>query len=395
MSDTIQDLFGRLQRLALGIGTLALLGCLAGLWLDPVQLGRSWLHGYLFWLELSLGSLALTMLHNLTGGSWGRPIRALTEAASRNLWLMALLFLPVALSIGHLYPWVHPEGHGDGAGPDPLLVHKAPYLNVPFFLARAVLYFLVWLGLAYALDRATRAFERDPGLATARRLRVLSGPGLVVAAGAFTFASFDWAMSLEPHWFSTIYGLFYVVGSGLLALSFSTLVVTWLGRRPPYRDAVEPGMLHDLGNLIFAFVFLYAYLSFSQFLIIWSGNLPEETPWYMNRMAGGWDALGLFLVAFHFALPFVLLLQRVVKRNLKPLGAIVAMIFVVHLLALFWFIAPAFHPGRFHLHWLDLLTPLAIGGLWLGLFLRQLRSRELLPLRQLEEEDAHAAEAHG
>jgi hypothetical protein len=384
----------RLERAALVAGGVGLLGLVAGALTNLDQLLRSYLFGYLFWVNVSVGCLSIIMIHHLTGGLWGLVIRRLLEAGTRVLPLAALLFLPVALGLSRIYPWVSP-------GDDPVLRHKALYLNPAFFLARAVFYFAVWIALASLLNKWSLELDKGDDLRVQRRLRGLSGGGLVLMGLTITFASVDWAMSLAPHWFSTIYGLLFVVGQVLSAMALVVVLLARFAGERPFADVVRPGTVQDLGKLLLAFVMLWAYLHLSQFLIIWSGNLPEETPFYVRRLSPGWSFVGLVVLLFHFALPFLLLLSRDLKRNARLLGAVAATIFGMRLLDLFWLVAPELHPasttaGGFAVHWLDLAAPLALGGAWLWAFARQLRTRPLVPVGEPEiRELLVRAPAHG
>jgi hypothetical protein len=365
-----------LQKRSLIVGVAALALCGGGVFLSPEQFFRSYLLAYVFWLGIALGSCALVMLHNLTGGAWGAVIRRVLEAGMRTLPLMVVLFVPFLFGLSHLYEWAHPEH----VASDALLQHKAFYLNIPFFLLRAGVYFLVWLGLAYFLDKWSSEHERTAEPAVLRRLEALSGPGLVLYGGTLTFAAIDWVMSLEPHWYSTIYGLLFLVGQALTAMAFAIVVLSYLANHKPVSETVQATHFHDLGNLLLAFVMLWAYVTFSQYLIIWSGNLAEEVTWYLHRTQGGWEWIGLGLVVFHFILPFVILLSRDAKRRKQVLMKIAAAVLFMRLVDLFWLIAPSPPTSGFHIHWLNLLVPVGVGGLWLAYFCRQLRRRSLLPL---------------
>lgn len=365
------------QSRALWIGLIAALSLVAGALLlaGPEQFFRSYLLGYLFWIGISFGSLGLLLLHQLVGGRWGFVMRRVLEAGALTLPLMALLFLPLLFGLGHLYEWTHPEE----VAADEILQHKAAYLNVPFFGARALFYFMVATGLALLMRGWSRRLDEsgDPTLVT--RSRSLSGPGLILVSLIITFSAFDWVMSLEPHWFSTIYGMIFMAGNGLATLAFVVLALSLMAEHPPLSAVMSRDRFHDIGNLMLAFVMLWAYLSFSQFLIIWSGNLPEEIPWYLNRMAGGWQLVGLSLIVLHFALPFFLLLSRAVKKSVSTLCKVAFLVLALRFLDLVWLAVPAFHPGSFALHWLDLATPVAIGGLWVAVFVHHLKGAALLP----------------
>jgi hypothetical protein len=372
---------GRLQRNGLVIGGIFLLALVGGFLLDRDQFLRSYLFGWLFWLGIAVGCLGLAMLSQLTGGLWGLVPRRFHEAAARTLPAMAVLFVPVLLGLSSLYVWARPEV----VAADELIRSKTPYLNVPFFVARAALYFAVWSGLALLVSRwsTQQDAQADPG--RAGRLRGVSGVGLVALSGTTTFAAIDWGMSLAPHWFSTMYGVLFIVGWTLSALSFTIVLMAHLSRESPVGEALQPGTVHDLGKLLLAFTMLWAYVNFSQFLIVWSGNISEETPFYVQRLHGGWGVIAVVLLLFHFALPFALLLSRPLKRNARSLAVVAGLMLLMQLVDLYWLIGPdlltqghGHAPLRFH--WMDLAATLGIGGLWLFLFARQVRTRPVLPL---------------
>lgn len=370
----------RLQPKALRVGAGALLLCLLGAIFHPAAFFQAYLFAFLVWVSLPLGCLAIFMLHHLVRGAWGVLLLRFIEAGARTMPLMAALFLPLLFGLSTLYPWARP----DVLAHDALLQHKAPYLNVPFFVFRALLYFAVWSGLALVFTGWSRQHDQDPDAPLARllrqRLRLASGPGLVAYALTMTFASVDWAMSLEPHWYSTIYGVIFMVGQVQLTLASAIMLLRVLGDEEPFASLVVPAHYHDLGNLLLAFVMLWAYMSFAQFFIIWSANLPEELPWYLHRTQGGWEVLAMFLVFLRFALPFLVLLSRGNKRRLQTLALIAGTLMAMHVVELFWVVMPAFYPKAFHLHWQDLLAPIGVGGLWMASFIRNLRGHPLLPV---------------
>lgn len=348
-----------------------------GYFLDAEQFARSYLLAFVYWIGLALSCLALLMLHNLVGGRWSFAIRRQLEAASRTLPLFVILFVPLALSVGLLYEWAHPEAvAGDG-----VLQHKAPYLNSTGFVLRAGLYFLIWIVMATLLNRWSARQEAGGAGGTVKRMNALSGPGIVIYFVTVTLACIDWMMSLEPHWFSTVYGLIYIIGEALLALSFIVVVTTRLSDRQPLAAVMDQDRYHELGNFMLAFVMLWAYMSVSQLLIIWSANLPEEIPWYVKRLEGPWAYLGGAVLVFHFAVPFLLLLWRVTKRHPKMLIRVAIGLMAMRFVELYWLIQPAFENGTSHFAWiwLDAGAWLAIGGLWISFFLRELAKRPLLP----------------
>jgi hypothetical protein len=383
----------RLQSRALIVGVVGLLAGAGGAVMNPDQFFRSWLIGFLFCLGLTMGSLALLMLQHLSGGKWGLMGRRIFEAASANLPLVALLFVPVLLGVSRLFEWTH----ADLVASDHVLQKKAPYLNVPFFIGRAVLYFAVWLGCMFFLNRWSAAQERNEVAVTeadTRRFRVISAPGLLAYCLTTTFAAVDWIMSLDPHWFSTIFGLLLIGGQGLAAFALVIAVLALLSDTEPVRSYLTSGHFHDLGKLLLAFVMLWAYFSFSQFLIIWGGNLPEEISWYTERMRGGWGVVALVIAFGHFVLPFTLLLSRDLKTRPALLAGVAVFILVMRYVDLLWLVEPNFEHHGFPIHWMDVAIPAGLVGVWLFLFARQLRSRTLLPLTDPFFKEAFAHDAH-
>jgi hypothetical protein len=371
--------------------TISLLVALAGLalsvfsaFLDLQQFWRSYLLAYIFWLEIALGCLGMVMLHHLVGGRWSALLRRLMETGATTLPLMALLFLPLLFGATTLYPWANSEEISHSA----ILQAKSSYLNLPFFIGRAALYFVVWLALAYFLNRWSLEQDRTGEPHLAGRMRRLSALGMILYMLTATFAAFDWLMSLEPEWFSSIYGLLFIAGQGLAALALAIIGLWFLSRSRQINDDWTQ-TFNDLGNLLLAFVMIWAYFAFSQFLIIWSANIPEEAIWYYHRSQGGWLNVGMFLIAFHFAIPFFLLLSRQVKRKSQILSVLAALIFFTRLVDLYWLITPAFFPQGVHIHWLDLVLLIAIGGGWAAVFLRQRAGKSPLPRH-----DPHLGEIH-
>jgi hypothetical protein len=368
----IPELAG-LRRAALVAGGLGLLALLAGAVIDPAQFFRSYLFGYMYWVGFGIGCLGVVMIYHLTGGGWGVAVRRILEAGASTLPPMAALFLPLAFGLHDLYEWTH----ADVVAADAVLRMKAPYLNPPFFLARAVVYFGAWAALVFFLTRWSGEQDRTGDPRFAVNMRKLSGGGIVLLAFTVTFAVFDWVMSLDPHWFSTIFGMLFLGGQGLGAMAFVIAVAYLLARRPEFARAFPPTILNDLGNLLLAFVMVWAYLAFSQLLIIWAGNLPEEIPWYLRRIAGGWNVIAVALAAFYFAVPFFVLLSRNNKRQHRRLATIAVAIILVRLLDLHFLIAPEFHEAL-TVHWLDVAAIAGIGGLWVTMFLWRLGARPLL-----------------
>ena len=366
----------RVQGGALVVGGLGIIGCLVGLFAARAQFFQAYIVSYLFFLGLGLGSMAILMLQYITGGAWGAVIRRLLESATRTLPLLAVLFLPIALGLTDLYEWARPEQ----VAHDPILQHKSLYLNVPFFLGRAVFYFTAWIGIAYFLNRWS--LEQDAGAdpRLTRRLEMLSRGGLLLYALTMTFAAMDWGMSLEPHWFSTIYGVMFMGGQGLSTFAFMIPMAALIAERPPFTRIIGPEQFHDLGKLMLAFVMLWAYFALSQYLIIWSANLPEEIPFYLARTKGGWEWVALVLVLVHFVMPFLVLLSRDIKRHARAVAVVALVLVVARFVDLFWLLRPAVAPGGFAIHWLDPAAAAAIGGVWMWFFVSQLKTRPVLPL---------------
>jgi len=387
---TVVSAVERLRRPALAAGAVGIVLCVIGAFADARQFFHSYLFACLFWAGVALGSMAVLMLRYITGGAWGVPIRRPLESATRTLPLVALFFLPLLLGLKTLYEWARPED----VARDPILQHKALYLNVPFFVSRGILYLAAWLLLAYFLNRWSAEQDRSPSPELNRRLQLLSSGGLVAYGLTITFWSIDWILSLEPHWYSTMYGVLLIAGQSLSGLAFVTVVTVLLARYEPLASFFSAEQRHDLGKLIFAFVMFWAYVAFSQYLIIWAGNLPEEIPWYLKRLQGGWGWFGLALIVLHFALPFLVLLPADADRNPRILAGVAVLIVFMRAVDLYWLIQPAFSPGHFALHWLDFAAVIGLGGIWLAVFLWQLVQRPLLPLNDPEFPEAFAHAEH-
>lgn len=365
----------KLRRTALLVAAAGVLLCLLGLFLNREQLFRSWLFAHQFVLGLALGGLGMLLIHYLMGGQWGILVERAFAAMARTLPLLALLFIPLAFGMRAVYAWADPAE----LAAHPALQAKAPYLNVQFFWIRAAVYFAVWIGFAWLLTGWSLRRDRAPDAALNRRLVRLSALGLVLYFLLMTFAAIDWMMSIEPEWYSSIYGAVIIIGQGLQAIALGCVALYWLGGEAALRPLLAPKALYDLGNMLMAFVVLWAYMAFVQYLIIWMGNLSEEIPWVLHRTRGGWQVVAIGLIALHFFLPFFLLLFRVIKRNVRTLMLVATLILAMRLIGMHWLIAPTYHP-RLMVHWLDLAALAAIGGLWLAAFLGQLVRMPPAPL---------------
>jgi hypothetical protein len=375
-SDALRPALERVQRIALIVGAVALVLTAVGYFLTGPQFFHSYLFAYFFWIALSIGGLFLLMLNHLTEGVWGLMLRRSLESAALTIPVMGLLFLPLLLGFGALYPWTNPEVVAE----DYVVALKTPYLNIPFWIGRAVLYFALWTGAAYLLNRWSDEQDRagqSPGLLA--RFKNLSGPGLVFVVLTWTLAATDWGMSTEPTWFSSMYPVTFLASMLILTFAFNILVLNFLASRKllPYNIPVD--RLHDLGKFLFAFTVVWTYVNFSEYLIIWSGNIPEETTWHGHRTQGGWEYLATALIFGHFFIPFFLMLSRFTKRNIGYLSAIAVYMVAIELVWYFWKIIPAFYPDGFHFSWTDVTALLGIGGIWLGAYAYFLKRRPLLP----------------
>jgi hypothetical protein len=374
-TSNIETVIKRVQQPAMVVGALGIAACALGVAMNRAQFVQSYLTAYLFWLNIALGCLPLILIHYLAGGRWSCSIRRFLEAGLRTLPLMALLFFPLLVDLKSLYLWAQPEV----VAHDPILQHKAPYLNVNFWLVRAAVYFIVWIFLGRLALRWGAESEKTRNISLARPLRGLGAIGLGVFGLTMTFASIDWVMSLDPHWFSTVFGMLFGIGQLLAALSLCIICVAWLRNKDTsLTDAVQPQQTNDHGNFLMAFVMFWAYLAFSQFLIIWSGNLREEIPWYLHRLDSGWQTMSIALLVLHFAVPFVMLLSPKLKQNPRQLARVATWMLIMRFMDLYWHVAPTFSEHGIHVHWLDAATLVGVGGIWVSVYLKFLGSNSLV-----------------
>jgi len=374
----------RLQRWSLLVGVAAAALCTLGAFYSPLQFFRAYLVAFLFFLGIAHGCLAVLMLYHLTGGAWGFLIRRVLEAGMGTMPLFAVLFLPFIIGAPYLYEWTQPEIVAASRS----LQHKQFYLNLPFFWARAGLYFAIWITCAFLLRHWSRRQDETADPVFARSMTSLSGPGLVLFGITITFASIDWVMSLQTAFRSTIFGPLFASGEVLTGQAVALVVLAWLVLRPPFADAVSPQAVNDLGSLLFTFLVIWAYMELFQFLLIWMANLRYDIIWYLPRSRDGWEWVAWTLVLFHFTVPFFLLLVRAIKRDPAVLAALAGLILLMHLLFLYYQVLPAFPDGGIADHWMDLLTPLAVGGVWLAYFLWNISRLPLLPLHDAQEQAA-------
>jgi hypothetical protein len=358
------------------VGAVALtIALVVGVVADRSGFFHAYLIAYTFWLGLGLGSLGVALVQFLTGGHWGLVARRIFEAGASTLPLMALLFVPLLFGLPRLYAWARPQD----VAHDPILQHQALYLNVPLFLVRAVVYLAIWSALALVLRRWSQAQDvSEEGELALLRLQRFSIVAVLVLAVTLTFAAIDWLMSLDVDWYSTMYPPMVGTAFLLVALAFAIVVVAILAPRSALGDLVTPSIYNNLGSLLLAFLMLWAYMSYFQYLLMWAGNLTDEIPWYLRRVGGGWLPVALLLATFGFGVPFVCLLFRPLKRNPRTLAAIASLIMVMLVVNAFWLIEPPLEPSGPSLNWLALVSLVGIGGLWLAAFAWLLGSRPLL-----------------
>lgn len=378
-----------LRTTAGAIGVIFLALTILGAFLDAPQFFRSYLYSYVFWVGISVGCLNWLMVQYLSGGAWGVMSRRICESAAKCIPLWLVLFVPLILGISSLYSnsWANPSV----VAHDPVLQHKAPFLNAPFWIARGFIYLGGWSLLSFLLNRQSDIEDRDGGVKPRQTMAKISAPGLIFSAFAVTFMATDWVMSVNADWFSTMFGLLFIAGQAFSSISFIVAVLVMLSAFRPMSEFLTKRHMHDLGKLMLATTMLFAYFSFSQFLITWAGNLPEEIPWYKHRLAGGWEIMGTILVFGHFVLPFSLLLSQDLKKDFKRIRAVAILMIVARIAGVFWETVPEFFPEHLHVSWMDLTAPIGLGGIFIALFLTNLMKRPLIPPNnpKLEEALAH------
>lgn len=369
-----QDL--NLSRTLFGVGIVGLLASGVGYFLDHEQFFFSYLVSFTFFSSIALGSLFFVMLQHVTRSEWSVVLRRIPEAISSNIFYWALFIIPVILGMHSLFHWTH----ADALAHDNVLQGKEPYLNTPFFIIRQIIYFGIWGFLGYRLYKNSIKMDEtgDWGLQTL--LRRTSGPGIFIFAITLAFASFDWLMSLDPHWYSTIFGIYYFAMSfqGLFALLI--LIVFYLWKKGLLTDTIQESHIYDLAVQMFGFTVFYAYIAFSQFLLIYYASIPEETIWYLHRFEGGYEYLAWILLFGRFVIPFVVLLNKGTKTNFKVVTSISILILVSHFIELYWIAMPVLHEHGIHFNWMDVTTFLGLGGIFFGLFFYKFRKQKMVPV---------------
>lgn len=373
-SETLRPQMDRVQRNSLIVGVIALAASLVGFFQNAEHFWQSYLFAYIFWSGLALGCLGIFFFHNVVGGNWGVAVRRFLESGLQTLPLIALFAVPIFFAMTTLYSWTH----ADVRAHDFAVGHKAVYMNVPFFIGRTIVYFLLWFFFGYRILKMANEHDRTGDPALFRRIKSHSAPALLIYMFTTTYAFIDWIMSLEPDWYSTVYPWMFTIGEFLLTFAFVVALLVVLSKREPFASFITTQHYHDLGNLLLAFTMLWAYLSFSQLIIIWAENLPDEIPWYVRRFSGGWGYMAWFISIFHFCIPFFLLLLRFIKKNPGRLRMIALWIIVVRVVDVFWIVEPAFRQRGLQIYWTDIAVPIGIGGIWIAFFIRYLKARPLL-----------------
>jgi hypothetical protein len=370
----LRSRLNRIQLAALVIGVIALVVAAFGVVTERQQFFFSYLFGCLFWLQLSLGCFLVTMIHQLAGGRWGFPTRRFLEAGFMVMPLMLLLFVPVFFGLSQIYPWARPAE----VAAEKVLQERHAYQNPWAFIVRTVFFLGVWIWIAWSLRKWSLQQDGTTDPTPTRKARTLSGVGIVIYCLMGTFASVDWVMSLEKHWYSTMFAVIFIIGQILTALAFSVVMLALFRKEKPIASVVNKTHYHQLGNLLLAFVMFWTYVSFGELLIIYSGDLPHEIDWYLHRIATSWKVIVAVLGLFHFFAPFFLLLFRAVSKNVVPLTAVAATLFLSHIVSIYWLVMPSLHPEGLRISWLDFAAPIGIGGLWVAMFLANLKAAPLL-----------------
>ena len=365
---------GNIAKKALIVGVVALLAGVAGYFMDSTRFYFSYLAAYLFWLTAGLGAMFFVLVFHLTGSVWSIVLRRIGETMMMVVPVMGIFFIPLLFGMHDLYHWTH------AAPTDKVLQHKAGYLNMPFFIIRSVIYFAAWYWIARSLYKASLSLENEDPVSQIKRMRRTSAAAMFVFAFTVTFAAIDWIMSLEPHWYSTIFGAYIFSGSLVGALSFFVLIGLYLRKKNLLQDVITTEHYHDLAIMIFGFIIFWGYMGFSQYFLMWYANIPEETIYYFKRWQGTWKIFTMTLVLGHFALPFVLLLPRFMKRNLTFLKILAIWLLIMHWIDLYWMVMVNHSPQGIQLHWLDAALFLGLGGIAVGIFWKFFTAHPLVPV---------------
>lgn len=359
-----------------GIGVVGLIASAVGYFLNSEQFFYSYLTSFTFFTSFALAALIMVMIHHITKSSWGTVIRRIPEALSSNLWIWGIFFIPVLLGMSSLYQWTNTEYVMN----DPILLGKVPYLNEPFFIIRQFIYFGIWGYLGYKLHKVSIEMDRTNDWGLTSLLRKISAPGILIFSLTVAFASFDWLMSLDAHWFSTMFGVYFFAMSFQAFFPALILMTFWLHKNGILKNIITKAHIYDMGAWFFGFTVFYAYIAFSQFLLIYYANIPEETLWFYHRLEGSWAIITYSLVICRFIIPFILLLNRDKKHSKTLLMIASTLIIVMHLIELHWIVMPVLHHHGMAVSWLDITTLIGLGGIFMGLFFSSLRKYNMVPV---------------
>lgn len=358
---------------------LAVIGIIAsviGYFINTEQFYFSYLTSFTFVASISLAALFFVMLQHITNSSWSVVMRRIPETFSYYLFLLAILFIPILFGMQYLYEWTRPEVLAE----DELAVYKEPFLNTTFFIIRQVIYFVVWSFLGWKLyQNSVKMDHNGADASTYKQQRILSAPGILLFGFTVAFASFDWLMSLQFHWFSTMFGVYLFAMSFQVFLAVAILIILYLRKQGLLTNTIKMPHYEDLGKLLFGFTVFYAYIAFSQFMLYYYANIPEHTMWYYDRLQGSWETITYMLLFGRFVIPFVLLLGLWAKSNLKMLAGLSILIVVMHFIEVFWIVMPILHEPGVSVHWIDIAMLLAFAGLFFGLFFRKFGSNSMVP----------------
>ncbi|HEX7152642.1 MAG TPA: hypothetical protein VF618_14225 [Thermoanaerobaculia bacterium] len=368
----------RVQMPALIVGIIGLVLAGVGYFTSEVEFFRAWLAPFVFWFLIAAGSLGILMLQYVTGGEWGILVRRPLGAAARTIWIFALFILPLLFGLKHVYIWANP----DIVAHDKLLQAKQLWLNNQFWIGRTAFYFALWLLWAWRVRKLSLKFYEDRSPETDLARRKWAAAGIFMFVMTMTLASVDWVMSLEPKWYSSMFGISFTVGAGLSAFAAVTFFLTLIANTKAMQDVLKPNHFRDLGNLMLAFTMLWAYTAFSEFLLIWYGNIKEEIPYFLKRQHGAWGAMALALIIFHFFLPFTMLLMRHIKDRPQTIKIVTIVILIMRFVDLYWLITPAHYGMHFHFHWITIAAFFGIGGVWLWAFIQQLKGQTIIPIHE-------------
>lgn len=375
------------ERVAGVIGGLGLLLCLAGFISSPQHFFQSYLFAFLYWASFGIGGLGLLLLNNVVGGKWGATARRFLVAQMRTLPVIAIFFVVLLAGMKYLYPWTH----ADLVNANEFLHHKAPYLNVPFFLIRTVIYFALWMLIGLRINKWYDDQDRTGDFGLREKLRAFSAPCLLIFVVSASFAYIDWLLSADAQYYSTVYGGMLLIGNIVQTLALTNLTLILASKSDRFGGRINAKILHDLGNLMFAFTIFWAYLSASQLIITWPANLPQEISWYLDRTTGFWKVLAVVTAFSMFLIPFLALLSQGRKRDPRRLMKVAIWLLCARAIDLFWIVEPTFRnhsagallgtSNGFEIYWTDFAAFFGLGGIWVFMFIKQLRRSPLLPLR--------------